>query len=173
MADVQADSDLSAKYFEYAADTTSFSGASRFLKFCRSTRLGSAATIAAVGSAARKQFQSSLGDEFWLVLEQTLIAALAAGDVTEAKACFDLLQKRFGKSARVTRLKGMVMEAAGAFGQATDLYTSSLKEHDTNITFIKRQVAIHKERNELPEAIVALSKCLETFSGDADSVSIR
>ena len=134
------DTDLAARFAEAAADTRSAAGAARFLKFCRTTRCtGGARVVAAVGADCRKRHGSALGDEYWLVLEQTAVAALSIGDTDEAAACVKELAARFGVgSSRVARLTGMLAEGSGRTASAAAAYERGLEANATNAAVLKR-----------------------------------
>ncbi len=172
-----AERDLAAQYAElYAAASSSSSSASaaaRFLKFCRTTRTGWPAHIATVG-ARRADFRSSLGDDqYWLVVEQTLVASLLAKQVPAAEKCLAELIRQFGgESGRVARLAGMVAEAKGDTADATNAYTAGLASTPTNASLMKRVVVLAKDQGDLVDAVSTLADFLAAFGADADAVSV-
>jgi hypothetical protein len=82
-----------------ALDSTS--GKIAFLRFMRSHRsaLSDARLVKVAGSAARALGRARVGEDFWPILEQTLVAALQEGDFEEAQACLAVLKARFGAYA--------------------------------------------------------------------------
>ncbi|KAJ8321978.1 hypothetical protein KUTeg_000449 [Tegillarca granosa] len=105
-----------------------------------------------------------LGDELWTVYEQVCIAALDCQRIDLAEVCIDLLRSQFPKSVRVERLEGMLLEAEGRYSKAEELYNAIIEKDETNMFARKRQVAILKAQNKIPEAINKLNKYLEKSS---------
>jgi hypothetical protein len=96
-------------------DLSSLSGASAVLRFARAQRAslcGIAPLVARLGGVVRAIAGSSLslGDEYWLILEQTLIAAAQCGADDEAAACLAALEARFGRFRGFIRDKGVEVE---------------------------------------------------------------
>ncbi|KAK3823201.1 MAG: hypothetical protein J3Q66DRAFT_331091 [Benniella sp.] len=102
-----------------------------------------------------------LDADAWLVYEQVAIAALDVGDDALAVKCIEALGRRFPGSARVRRLEGMRLEAAGKLSEAGEIYKEILREDETNVLAAKRQVMLLHTMGRFPEAIDALVKYLD------------
>ncbi|KAG0221305.1 hypothetical protein B0O80DRAFT_532888 [Mortierella sp. GBAus27b] len=102
-----------------------------------------------------------LDSDAWLVYEQVAIAALDVGDDALAQRCIQALEKKFPGSARVHRLHGMQLEAAGNLSQAAEIYKAILQEDETNVLAAKRQVMVLRSMGSHSEAIGALVKYLD------------
>ena len=94
---------------------SSLSGASAVLRFARAQRAslcGIAPLVTRLGGVVRAISGSSLslGDEYWLILEQTLIAAAQSGADDEAAACLAALEARFGRFRGFIRDTGVEVE---------------------------------------------------------------
>ncbi|KAL4218389.1 ER membrane complex subunit 2 [Mactra antiquata] len=113
-------------------------------------------------------YAHKLGDEVWTVQEQVTVAALDCQNFDLANECITSLNRKFPNSMRVLRLFGMYFEAIGRYEKATEQYTKILEEDPTNMFARKRQIAILKEKNDIPEAIEKLNKYLEMFMTDFD-----
>jgi hypothetical protein len=57
--------------------------------------------------------RAALGDDYWAVLEQMVVASLACGKPDVAAKCFEVLDAKFPGSTRVRRLYGLVLESRG------------------------------------------------------------
>ncbi|KAF9574714.1 ER membrane complex subunit 2 [Mortierella alpina] len=94
-----------------------------------------------------------LDADAWLVYEQVAIAAL--------DKCIQALEDKFPGSARVRRLHGMFLEAAGKLTEAGEIYKAILNEDETNVLAAKRQVMLLRAMGLPSEAIGALVKYLD------------
>ncbi|KAF9290745.1 ER membrane complex subunit 2 [Mortierella alpina] len=102
-----------------------------------------------------------LDADAWLVYEQVAIAALDTGDDVLAQKCIQALEDKFPGSARVRRLHGMQLEAAGKLTEAGEIYKAILNEDETNVLAAKRQVMLLRAMGLPSEAIGALVKYLD------------
>ncbi|EFP92949.1 uncharacterized protein PGTG_18962 [Puccinia graminis f. sp. tritici CRL 75-36-700-3] len=105
-----------------------------------------------LGTAGRT---SRLGDDLWTVYEQVAVAALDVGNVELAKTLIQRLEAKFPKSARVTVLHGMLMEAQGDLLGAKSFYEQELEKSfspknadlgsvgELNMRVRKRLIALH------------------------------
>uniref|UniRef100_A0A0B6Z999 ER membrane protein complex subunit 2 n=1 Tax=Arion vulgaris TaxID=1028688 RepID=A0A0B6Z999_9EUPU len=110
-----------------------------------------------------------LGDELWLVYEQVCSSALDCQRFDLAELCISSLEHKFAKSIRVRRLHGMLYEARGEYIKAEEEYKSILEKDETNMYARKRQVAIMKAQNKIPEAISKLNEYLKSFMTDYEA----
>jgi len=80
---------------------SSTSGKAAFLRFMRGHRaaLSHARLVRDAGGALRARGRARVGEDFWPILEQTLVASLQEGDFSEARACLAALKERFGAFA--------------------------------------------------------------------------
>jgi hypothetical protein len=76
----------------------------------------------------------------WNLHEQICVAALDVGDLALASEKVDLLRKQFKESNRVSRLEGMLLEAAGRYDEAIVIYDAILQKDLANIAAFKRKV---------------------------------
>lgn len=83
--------------------------------------------------------------------------------------CFNKLLSTFPKSIRVQKIKGMILEAKGAYDDAKKLYQSLLSINPTDSALLKRLICIAKEKNEKNNAIVLLKEYLNVFMTDLDA----
>eukprot|EP00741_Cyanophora_paradoxa_P003840 tig00000718_g3734.t1 len=141
----------------------------RILSLLRETKARKAEALPC-GRRALKQ-RGKLGSEAWDVYEQTLIAALDAGDLDCANECFKALRSKYPSSFRVRRLEGMILEAQGDYDAAIVLYTQLLSEDAANPIVLKRRVAIHKAQGQWGAAVDALNAYLKVYQADADAWS--
>eukprot|EP00850_Spirogloea_muscicola_P000576 SM000002S05656 [mRNA] locus=s2:1463433:1465490:+ [translate_table: standard] len=86
-----------------------------------------------------------------------------------ADRCVEALMRRFPDSLRVSRLKGMLLEAKGWYNQADNVYSSLLVEHPTEAVLHKRRVAMLKAKGDLVGAVDALKEYLDIFMADHDA----
>ncbi|ORX51597.1 tetratricopeptide repeat protein 35-B-like protein [Hesseltinella vesiculosa] len=141
------------------------------LKTFRQTNERQSERVCALGAKMmRDKLQSKLGDEVWPFYEQVCIAAMDTGDKDLTNYCIQQLQARFGESSlRFRRLLGMKHEASGRLEEAQKVYDSILAEDETNMLTSKRQIALLKTRNKIPDMIKALTKYLDTYYDDAEA----
>ena len=59
------------------------------------------------------------------------------------------------------KLEGMCLEAEGKFEEATTLYDSALKEHQTNAELKKRKICVLKAQGKIQNAITELNEFLK------------
>lgn len=89
--------------------------------------------------------------------------------------CVSRLNTRFPDSPRVTSLQGMLIESSGELGKALTFYKGILAKDETNLTIIKRQVAVLKamgssdSRGGTDKAIAVLVKYLDTYYTDPEA----
>ena len=134
--------DVAAEYAEkLRLATASDAGRAPFLRFCRANRVGEPARILEVGRAAIGSGASrwGLGDEYWCILEQLCVAALAEGDVEFAEDQCAALATKFPGSTRVQRLVGLILEAKGSWDEALSVYDALLEANPANSLAWKRK----------------------------------
>jgi tetratricopeptide (TPR) repeat protein len=102
----------------------------------------------------------------WNLREQVCIAALELNDLETAETTIQVLDRQFPKSARVGKLKGMLLEAKGNFTDALTHYETLIKEDCSNITARKRKVAIYKAQHDVSKMIQELNSILHNFPSD-------
>jgi len=115
------------------------------------------------------RYCSALKDELWAVLEQVTIAALDSARHDLAIDCIQVLDKKFPKSTRVTKLQAMRLESLGNYDDANYLYDRLLEADETNTVFRKRKIAILIAKGERHEAIRELNAYLTTFVNDTEA----
>ncbi|EGD80558.1 hypothetical protein PTSG_01150 [Salpingoeca rosetta] len=110
------------------------------------------------------------GDEKWGFLEQIFTASLDMPNAEDVrKRCLQALEKRFPNSQRVQRLQAMGFEADGQFQKALDIYNEMLEADPLNPAILKRKIAVHIGKDDIPLAITALNKYLELYSSDFEA----
>eukprot|EP00850_Spirogloea_muscicola_P014463 SM000104S09333 [mRNA] locus=s104:143159:152628:+ [translate_table: standard] len=107
--------------------------------------------------------------DLWTVYEQVAVAAMDCNSPAVADRCVEALMRRFPDSLRVSRLKGMLLEAKGWYNQADNVYSSLLVEHPTEAVLHKRRVAMLKAKGDLVGAVDALKEYLDIFMADHDA----
>ncbi|KAL0927579.1 hypothetical protein M5K25_001763 [Dendrobium thyrsiflorum] len=73
--------------------------------------------------------RSKLGGEEWTLYEQVAVAAMDCHRNDIANDCIEALSKKFPGSIRVGRLKGMLLEAKGAWPDAEKIYAQLLVDN--------------------------------------------
>ncbi|KAI9146227.1 hypothetical protein BKA69DRAFT_1043637 [Paraphysoderma sedebokerense] len=113
---------------------------------------------------------SSLGDEYWSIIEQYIYACLDLGKFHDAENYIRKLQNKFSKtSTRVLKLEGTFYEAKGAYEKANEIYNEILKNDKNNIAIYKRKIALLKSQNDIQGAINLLVQYVDYFPNDAES----
>lgn len=116
-----------------------------------------------------------LGNDVWAFLEQVAIAALDMGKIDLAELCVSRLNTRFPESPRVASLQGMLLEAKGESQLALKFYQGILAKDETNLTIIKRLVAVLKSMDSSDgfggkeKAVEILIRYLDTYYADAEA----
>ncbi|PKU72249.1 ER membrane protein complex subunit 2-A [Dendrobium catenatum] len=113
--------------------------------------------------------RSKLGGEEWTLYEQVAVAAMDCHRNDIANDCIEALSKKFPGSIRVGRLKGMLLEAKGAWPDAEKIYAQLLVDNPLDQIILKRKVAIAKAQGNLAAAVEYLNNYLETFMADHDA----
>eukprot|EP00850_Spirogloea_muscicola_P014871 SM000110S18878 [mRNA] locus=s110:66151:71043:+ [translate_table: standard] len=101
--------------------------------------------------------------------DRVAVAAMDCNSPAVADKCVEALMQRFPDSLRVSRLKGMLLEAKGWYDQADNVYSSLLVEHPTEAVLHKRRVAMLKAKGDLVGAVDALKEYLDIFMADHDA----
>lgn len=120
---------------------------------------------------------SSETQETWITLENLLISTLRTGDNKAARQCLDRLIARFGeRNERVMALRGMFEEAVAEDKSTLDKilkeYNNVLKEEDpTNVSIMKRRVALLRSLGRTEQAIDGLVQLLDVSPTDAEAWS--
>eukprot|EP01102_Stenamoeba_stenopodia_P003750 TRINITY_DN13907_c0_g1_i1.p1 TRINITY_DN13907_c0_g1~~TRINITY_DN13907_c0_g1_i1.p1 ORF type:complete len:314 (-),score=68.19 TRINITY_DN13907_c0_g1_i1:102-1043(-) len=136
------------------------------LSFIRDNKIRRSDLVVAFGTELLKHKSSSLGDDVWVIYEQVVVAALDTGDYDLAKSYIDKLSRKFPKSHRVGRLKGLWLEASEKWNEAEKLY-EKLVEHDPSDTIAaKRRICIQKAKGNINGAISLLNSYLNDFQAD-------
>lgn len=135
-------------------------------RFMRQHRVRDPDAVVELGRNLLASRQGALGDELWTVLEQVFLAALDVYDPALLDFCLGELKAKFPESTRVERLRGMLAERQGEFGEADCIYTTMLEANPCNALAMKRQVCVLKAQGKLVQAIHQLNTYLKTFSGD-------
>lgn len=113
------------------------------------------------------KFQWQLGDNVWSIKEQRCLAFIDSFDFEGAQKHISEFEDKFGKSSkRVRRLKAMMLEAQGEYGQAKEIYQKMLEENPSNMLVQKRIISMLKAQGMIGATIAALVKYLETYESD-------
>jgi len=147
----------------------SFDEARTILKKCRDDQTRDSDMVVSVWEEVLMDNCHRMGDEAWLVYEQVCTSALDCQKYDIAEHCIELLDQKFPSSLRVRRLQGMMYEAMADYDKAEEEYKSILKLDETNMYARKRQIAILKAKNKIPEAIQRLNEFLKEFMTDYES----
>eukprot|EP01064_Diplonema_japonicum_P023062 TRINITY_DN33517_c0_g1_i1.p1 TRINITY_DN33517_c0_g1~~TRINITY_DN33517_c0_g1_i1.p1 ORF type:complete len:297 (+),score=77.58 TRINITY_DN33517_c0_g1_i1:13-903(+) len=112
---------------------------------------------------------SGLGQEKWAILEQVAIASLDIMHFALAEECLAMLATNFGPDGkRVSRLRGMVLEAKGLYDEAVKVYNKILEAHPSDRQSTWRKVAILKAQKKHDEAVREIEKQLSTVAITAE-----
>lgn len=140
-----------------------------FLDYTKEQKLREPTLVARFGKVLLDNHGKSLGDEVWGVYERVGVAAVDCGDLALAEQCCTKLRAKFGKSARVSILEGLLLEAQGKHGQAEALYEQILKDDPAHPAAWKRRICAAKEKGNTIQAIELLNKFLKLASSDEHS----
>ncbi|BFZ20916.1 hypothetical protein BsWGS_23955 [Bradybaena similaris] len=151
------------------AQRVSFDGARTILKKFRDEQTRDSDLVVSLWDNVLANSYHKLGDDLWLVYEQVCSAALDCQRFDLAELAISSLDHKFPKSIRVRRLLGMMYEAKGEYVKAEEEYKSILEKDETNMYARKRQVAILKAQNKIPEAIAKLNEYLKSFMTDYEA----
>jgi tetratricopeptide (TPR) repeat protein len=140
-----------------------------FLEFTKEKKLREPVLVARFGKNLLDNHSKLLGNEVWGVYERVCMAAVDGHDLDLADDCYKKLRKKFGKSARVTILEGMILEAKGEHAPAINLYDRILKDDATNQAAWKRKICVAREQGDTEKAIELLNKYLKLSSSEESS----
>ena len=140
--------------------------------------------VARFGAYLLQNHASSLSHEVWATYEQVYMALLQHGrvapgstnaasadseDLRKAQQYTATLTKQFPSSQRVRRLEAMLLEAKREYGEAEKEYKAILEEDPHNLQAVKRQIALHRQKGEVKEAVKKLNDYLTTFCSDMEA----
>lgn len=106
---------------------------------------------------------------YWDLAEQVVQCACQIRRLDVAKSFLEPITTRFPKSSRALTLKGLVFESNSDWTKAALSYIEILESNPLYKTAHKRQVAVLKSQQKLPEAAALLHRYLEFFSDDFDA----
>eukprot|EP00038_Savillea_parva_P008077 m.174548 g.174548 ORF g.174548 m.174548 type:complete len:277 (-) comp13846_c0_seq1:17-847(-) len=151
------------------AAPVSWSEARATLKAMRETQERAPAKVLRTVAPLLKS-PSGLGDEAWVVYEQTCIAALDCGRPDIFKQCYKALEERFGtESVRVGILLGQQLEAEQKWDAAEAKYEELLKIEPTSAAVRKRAVAVAAAKGDIPLALKKMNAYLDKFPADPEA----
>ena len=111
-----------------------------------------------------KHHLASLGDEKWIILEQVFKSALFCSQESIASECLKQLTEQFkSTSRRLSVLQAMYFESKEQYNKAQEIYSTLLKDNETDAVVLKRQISMLKEQNKIIEAISKLNSYLEIY----------
>jgi len=113
-------------------------------------------------------YSSSLGDQYWDVIEQVFLSALDCGFIDYAIELYKMISNSFKGSVRCERLKALQFEAIGKFELATEIYEVMREKNPTDSFPYKRLIAITKGNN-IVKAIGLLNEYLDIFMADIEA----
>ncbi|CAI4233252.1 unnamed protein product [Auanema sp. JU1783] len=147
----------------------SFEDARKTLKEWRDSGARRSAETVAIWENALAKNRSRLGDEVWVIYEQLCFAALDTHNLPIVEECLKTLSRRFPKSSRVLKLKGMFYESQGQFEIAGEIYDDLIQSDPANNVFRKRKVALFLAQSKRLEAIRELNDYLRVFLNDTEA----
>ncbi|KAI9220067.1 hypothetical protein BC828DRAFT_384428 [Blastocladiella britannica] len=110
------------------------------------------------------------GDEVWPIHEQVAIAHLDLGHLDVAEQHIATLEARFSAtSTRIRKLRGMQAEARGDFTAAGAIYDALIEANESDVSVLKRKVALLKTSGRPRDAIAALATLLDTYPMDPEA----
>lgn len=146
-----------------------FAAAIELLQFMRIHRMRQPELALVHGGALLTKFRNKMEKgELWTVMEQVFLAACDAGHNEWRDYCLQQLVKKWPKSIRVERLKGIYQESVEDYAEAKNIYTNIINEKPEDTITRKRLIAMEKQHGKLDSAIEACNSYLEVFSTDAD-----
>ncbi|XP_071854602.1 ER membrane protein complex subunit 2-like [Apostichopus japonicus] len=151
------------------AATMDFEDVRDKLRKWREDKVRNSTETAELGEYLLANYRRKLGDEVWPLFEQVSIASLDCGKLSLARLCIHAVREQFPQSSRSKRLHGMLEEAEGDFESAKETYEEILKGDPANGLVMKRLVAIHKGKNDIPSAIKELNKYIASFMSDSEA----
>lgn len=138
------------------------------LQFVQKHKLIRPDAVLKYGANLLTKFSGKLGDEYWAVCEQVLIASVHLKAESWTIYCLEKLRAQFPDSARMKRLMGMVLEGQEEWDDAKKIYENLIEETPEDMAAHKRLIAMYKARGRNAEAIDHLNKYLEYFAVDQD-----
>jgi len=148
------------------SDSPSLATLKHFLEYTKEKKLREPALVLRCGKALLDHHAKALGNEVWGVYERVCMSAVDVNDLVLAEQCYKKLRAKFGKSARVTILEGVILEAQGKHTQAEVLYDAIIKDDPVHQAASKRKICVAKERGDTVLAIELLNKFLKLSSSD-------
>lgn len=140
-------------------------GAVNLLQFMRCHKIKQPELVVLHGSKLLRS-PNGLGQDVWTVLEQVFFAAVELGMSEWRDYCINKLTKKFPKSLRVERLKGLQLESKQDWAEARTVYNKILAEKPEDTACAKRIMAILKQQGKQQEAIEAMVTYLDIHSTD-------
>ncbi|KAI9906524.1 hypothetical protein PsorP6_003236 [Peronosclerospora sorghi] len=170
------------------------------MQYARKENIRAPRAILRVGNVLVTKHRRGLGDELWNIYEQTFLAALDGQDETVAEVrfspccgrcglnvlvavacpslrldpqmCLHELTRKFPRSARVARLRGMHLEHQGEWDEALTLYNELLEANGANTAVLKRKIAVLKAQGKTRDVVHALNDYLRLFGTDPAAVRV-
>jgi len=164
-------SELEAQIAKAYENPTNWKLHKELLKSLRQNKSRRSDVVVKFGEKLLASHGGILGHELWDVYEQVLIAALDCGRIGLAQQYLTKLNNQFKNSARVQRLRGMIMEAEGKLKEADQLYRQLVENDPTDSLSMKRQIAVQKSMGNLENACTMLDTYLTIWMADSEAWS--
>ncbi|KAJ5566258.1 Tetratricopeptide-like helical [Penicillium sp. DV-2018c] len=123
------------------------------------------------GAIASKSTKTA---DYYVRVEQLMLACLRTGDDQSAQNCLNRLSLRFGPSnERIMGLRGLYEEATAKdrseLEKCLQEYDNTLSQSPVNVPILKRRVALLRSLNRPSDAISALIQLLDAIPTDAEA----
>lgn len=138
------------------------------LRLIRNASLSRPDLVLSLGESAAAQLRSTSA-EYWDVQEQIFNAALEVGEHEIMSTVFNRIYKKFPSSWRTRLLFGKRREALCRWSDAMKTYIEVIADDPMCAQAYKRQVAVLKSQQKIPEAIALLNHYLSYYSTDAEA----
>ena len=79
------------------------------------------------------------------------------------------LERQFGDTAPISRLKGMIHECVGSFEKALSVYDALIARNDQDLVSAKRKSVLYRASGQLERAVAELNAFLSKHPGEIDA----
>mmetsp|Transcript_32142 Transcript_32142/g.37069 ORF Transcript_32142/g.37069 Transcript_32142/m.37069 type:complete len:293 (-) Transcript_32142:162-1040(-) len=135
-----------------------FGDLKRLLYLLRKNQIRQSDVAYEAGVRLIKQYRSRLGAEYYIILEQVLLAAIDVQQYEIAKNALKVLKQKFSQSHKILKLMGIWNEAIGEADKAVQTFNFVLEENNLDLDSKKLKIGLLRAEGETKKAVQELNE---------------
>ena len=154
---------------KWESKKSDWSSAHKALQLIRKKKLNEPELVLQLGCNLITKHKGKIGNDIWYIYQDVFMAALICHQSDWVNYTCKQLERQFGDTHPIARLKGMTHECVGSFEKALSVYEGLIARNDQDLVSAKRKSVLFRTNGQPDRAVAELNAFLSKHPGEIDA----